>query len=181
MNASICEYQLQFTETLYDICVYYTKFKIRMIIKYTFGTSTLPCAVQEPLIDLMIVVLQHTAIHCCNTLQHTATHCNTLQHAATHCNTLQHTATLCNTLQHPAKDCSTATHCSTIKLLKFEIQAILINNTHTHTHTNYTATHCNTLQHTAIHCNALQCTAMHCDTGSALDFGYLMKNLILVF
>ena len=28
----------------------------------------------------------------------------------------------------------------------------------------YTATHCNTLQHTATHCNALQHTATHCNT-----------------
>jgi len=79
--------------------------------------------------------LQHSAsaLHCCNTLQHThmhptathctalphaatrcitrthptATHCTTLHHAATHCNTLQHTAPLCNTL------CHNATHCNT--------------------------------------------------------------------
>jgi len=37
--------------------------------------------------------VRHTATHCCNTLQHTATHCNTLQHTVTHCNIRQHTAT----------------------------------------------------------------------------------------
>ena len=61
----------------------------------------------------------YSAKHCCNTLQHTATHCNTLQHTATHCNTLQHTDKHC---------CNTEAHCNTLQ---------------------HIATHYNTLHHTA--------------------------------
>ena len=39
----------------------------------------------EIVIDILVVVLQHTAAHC-NTLQHTASHCITLHHTASHCN-----------------------------------------------------------------------------------------------
>ena len=61
--------------------------------------------------------LQHTATHCCSTLQHTDcnilqriatnchphrnTHCITLEHTeTTHSNALQHIPTYCITLQH---------------------------------------------------------------------------------
>jgi len=108
--------------------------------------------------------------HCCNTLQHTATHRNTLQHTAAHCwgerdlhhardykeihtathyNILQHTAVThcCNTLQH------TAAHCWGERDLHHARDYKEI----------HTATHYNILQHTAItHCNTLQHTATHC-------------------
>jgi len=53
--------------------------------------------------------VQHTATHCNNTLQHTATtHYNTLQQhtATTHCTTPHHAATHCNTLPHTARPCN---------------------------------------------------------------------------
>jgi len=73
------------------------------------------------------LLLQHSQVNNCNTLQHTATHCNILQHIATHCNTrfwrallqcfqvkaLQLAATRCNTLQHPTTHCNTLQHRAT--------------------------------------------------------------------
>jgi len=33
----------------------------------------------------MLLTLRYTATHCCNTLQHIATHCNIVQHTVAHC------------------------------------------------------------------------------------------------
>jgi len=92
-------------------------------------------------------------LHCCNTLQFTATHCNTLQRTATHYKTLQRTATHCNTLQRSATHCNalqnTATRCNIWQVRLFVGYDLL----------QHTASHCNTLQHTATRCNTLQHTA----------------------
>ena len=119
----------------------------------------------------------------CKELQHIATHCNTI-----HCNTLTqcniclqrrlsrryqhayHTVTRCNTLEH-------IKHTATYAFNDGYYGGISNHNT-----LQYTATHCDTLQHmpqrrllrqyehvshTAIHYNALQCkllyTATHCN------------------
>ena len=52
----------------------------------------------------------HTATHCNNTLQHTATHCNTLQHTAAHCNTHRITQFITNTESRGAV-CSSVLQC----------------------------------------------------------------------
>jgi len=110
-------------------------------------------------------VIKHTATHF-NTLQHATTHpdwgrkrknanpfrnrilCNTL-----HCNTLQHTATQCNKLNTAQQTWSGV-----------EKERMLLGFVTEHPTSNYTATHCNTLQHTATHCNILQHAATHCNT-----------------
>jgi len=117
------------------------------------------------------------------TLQHTASHCNTLHHSATRarfikssiwvCITRHHTATpvqhLCNTLHTPRHGslpvcvaaCCNASHwcCSALRiteppsggtpenLIKFWCQHLITRSGE------FTAAHCNTLQHTATHYN----------------------------
>jgi len=133
---------------------------------------------------------QHIEPHCCNALQHTATHCSTLQHTATHCNThlghnnsrqtggrpfnilrhlhtatycntlLQRTATLYSTLQHTATHCNTHLGQNNGRQTGGRPINILRHLRHLHT-----ATYCNTpLQHTATLHNTLQHTATHCNT-----------------
>ena len=89
---------------------------------------------------------QHTASHCNNTLQHTATiHCNifeeryiTPSHSPWLCNTLHHTATTHRyTLQH------TATHCNTLHSIVLQDYSTGCNTPQQHT-----ATPFNTQKHT---------------------------------
>ena len=85
--------------------------------------------------------------HCCNALQHTATHCNTLQRicvqsrrigalyiVVTRCNTLQHAATHCNT---PMCFCVVAS--DVLRLPSCRMSAFYI-----------VVTRCNTLQRTRV-------------------------------
>jgi len=96
---------------------------------------------------------QHTATHCCNTLQqHTTTYYISLQHIATYAvnstgGTRQSESHCCNILQH-----TVATHCNTLHL---------------------TATHCNTLQHT-------QATALEALATAQADFR-LVRIYVCIF
>ena len=67
------------------------------------------------------------------------------------CNMLQHTAAHCNTLPDALGE--------TMSMVRRDILGLLRGHD-----AQYTATHCNTLQHTAAHCNTLQHTATHCNT-----------------
>ena len=141
--------------------------------------------------------LQHTATHC-NTLQHTATHCNTLCNSSctwscttttrsprsrcnAHCNTLQYTAKHCNTLiiqyyytlprKLPRKLQHTLQHTlhqlvHVIMYYYYTLSSLQMQHT-----LQYTATHCNTLQHT-------DPTATHTATASARNHVLLLHALL---
>jgi len=102
--------------------------------------------------------------HGCNMLQCTATRCNTLQHTATHCD-IQRISVKCTTLVEVCRDISlqrTATHCDTLQQnATYTRDSVTCTTTREELWLQYTATHCNTLQHTATHCNTLQYSAAY--------------------
>ena len=112
-------------------------------------------------------MLQHVAMYCSATLQHTC--CQAHPHRLTALGGLQHTAARCNALQR------TAAHCNDLLVGHRPHTAIHYNTLpqHTATHWLWRASQrecllwevCHTLQHKATRCNTLQDTAtIQCKT-----------------